>query len=159
MSFQSSDKTLKLYNYLKDMNKTNEVGNKILKSMVIDMLRNKLGYIDQEYYTRSVPTRTEYVGQPATEEVVETVIERGVPSWQRIQWSKLIIEWGRAGPPPGGGGGWVRLGDPWVRSAPLMPGLGPEVRKALEELAGEAQLTEDELKIARELGILKNNNS
>jgi hypothetical protein len=37
------EKILKLYDYLKDGNKTKEIGSKILKAMIIDMIRSKLG--------------------------------------------------------------------------------------------------------------------
>jgi hypothetical protein len=114
MSSDREEKILKLYKYLKDENKTKEIGSKILKSMIIDMLRSKLGYIDKG----------------------------------------ISVPWNR-------GPSWLDIGQPWKDV--ISPWLDQwsdvifknEVSRTLSELAGEVELTDEELRIARELGVLK----
>ena len=116
MSSNTDEKILKLYNYLKDENKTKEIGSKILKSMIMDMIQSKLGYFDK-YEARN-----------------------------------------------GGGGFWLKVGPVWIRSAwensAWANGYGPNppplhLQRTLSEIAAEVELTDEELRIARELGVLK----
>lgn len=123
MSSNSEEKILKLYNYLKDENKTKEIGSKILKSMIIDMIRSKLGYIDKD------------------------------------EARNLLID---TNPGGGGGGVWLQVGPVWIRTIPpaWANGYGPNppplhVQRTLSEIAAEVELTDEELRIARELGVLK----
>jgi hypothetical protein len=115
MPSNKEEKILKLYNYLKDENKTKEIGSKILKSMIIDMLRAKLGYIDKDI---TVPWN------------------RG-PYWLDI------------------GTPWKDIISPWIDRWSDELSFKNEVSRTLSEITAEVELTDEELRIARELGLLK----
>jgi|SRR5690349_4665141 hypothetical protein len=115
MPAERENMIIKLYEYLKDENKTKEVGSKILKSMIIDLLRSKLGYMEQ-----------------------------GITSWERR------------------GPGWIDIGHPWGDVISPWKDVwekvlssNSEVNKTLSDLAVEVQLTDEELLIAKELGVLE----
>lgn len=109
MSSDREKKILKLYAYLKDENKTKEIGSKILKAMITDILRSHSGH---------------------------TIERRRPPIWGRVWVDET----------------WLDIG-----ATSLTDGAQNELSKTLAEISGETELTEEELRIAKELGILKNN--
>jgi hypothetical protein len=109
MPANKEDDILKLYSYLKDEKKTKEIGSNILKAMIRDMIRAKLGY--------------------------SGINGSGGPGI-----------WGDV---------WVRYDWIDVRTPTLGVGVQHEVSKALSEIAADAKLTDEELRIAKELGVLK----
>jgi hypothetical protein len=115
MSSNKEEKILKLYNYSKDENKTKEIGSKILKSMIIDAIRSKLGYID-----------------------------KGIT----LPWNRDPF-WIDIGQP------WKDVISPWIDRWSDVLFFKNEVSRTLSEITAEVELTDEELRIARELGVLK----
>jgi len=147
----------KLYKLLVDDRKQRDIGNKIIRALIADVLKSRLGYIESE------PVESGPIGFPYSDTIGlrETINEHG----QRVL---EVYEKGDASTPDGTSprlpgwerGIWIRVF--WVNkswagrsgwSGRFIPRAGPQVKRVINNLMNEVSLTDEERRIAKELGI------
>jgi hypothetical protein len=125
-----SDDVTRLYGLLKDADRSKAIGDSIIKALITDLLRARLGFSGA----------AAGAGVGGGVDVRAGHWER-VSSWDRsIHWERVVIQ---SGPP-------VDPGDPSpTRSMESVP----EVTKAVERILAAVRLSDDERRIIRDLDI------